>query len=206
MQYLVNRDSIAQDIYRGAAQPMITHVGPSDPDFLTVYDIDRGSGITYDPELGRQIIERRHDRGRRGARRRHLELRGREPAIRIKLVGRVEDERRDIADLVRAELEQAGFEVAITYDQFAPAVQKVYSTDPAAFEWHIYTEGWGRGAPERYDVGDVNSFNAPWLGNMPGWQEEGFWQYENPELDELGQTLFRASSTATRSATRSTGP
>ncbi|MEX1345016.1 MAG: hypothetical protein AB1Z63_10125, partial [Candidatus Limnocylindrales bacterium] len=31
----------------------------------------------------------------------------------------------------------------------------------------------------------------PWLGNMPGWREEGFWQYENEELDELGQTLFR---------------
>ena len=111
--------------------------------------------------------------------------------VRIKIVGRVEDERRDIADMVRAELEQAGFEVAISYEQFAPAVQKVYSTDPAALEWHIYTEGWGRGAPQRYDVGNVNSFNAPWLGNMPGWREEGFWQYENPELDELGKTLYR---------------
>ena len=40
-------------------------------------------------------------------------------------------------------------------------------------------------------IGGVNSFNAPWLGNMPGWQEEGFWQYENAELDELGQKLFR---------------
>ncbi len=111
--------------------------------------------------------------------------------IRIKLVGRVEDERRDIADLVRAELEAAGFEVAITYDQFAPAVQKVYSTDPAAFEWHIYTEGWGRSAPSRYDVGSVNAFIAPWLGQMPGWREEGFWQYENDELDTLGKTLYR---------------
>ena len=93
--------------------------------------------------------------------------------------------------MVRAELEQAGFEVAITYEQFAPAVQKVYSSDPAALEWHIYTEGWGRGAPQRYDVGNVNSFNAPWLGNMPGWREEGFWQYENAELDELGKKLYR---------------
>jgi peptide/nickel transport system substrate-binding protein len=189
MQYLVNREAIAQDIYRGAGQPMLTHVGPSDPDFLTIYDIDRGSGISYDPELARELIaeamtgagaelvdERWHFEGR---------------PIRLKLVGRVEDERRDIADLVRAELEAAGFEVAITYDQFAPAVQKVYSTDPAAFEWHIYTEGWGRSAPNRYDVGSVNAFIAPWLGQMPGWREEGFWQYEDEELDALGQTLYR---------------
>jgi peptide/nickel transport system substrate-binding protein len=189
MQFLINRDAIAQDIYQGAGQPMITHVGPSDPDFLTVYDIDRGSGISYDPELARELIGEAMTTA--GAELVDGRWTFEGQPIRIKLVGRVEDERRDIADLVRSELEQAGFEVAITYDQFGPAVQKVYSTDPQAFEWHVYTEGWGRGAPQRYDVGSVNSFNAPWLGNMPGWREEGFWQYENEELDELGQTLFR---------------
>ena len=189
MQYLVNRESIAQDIYQGAAQPMITHVSSSDPDFLTIYDIDRGSGFGYDPELARELITERMQRAE------GVELiddtwhfNG-EP-IRIKLIGRVEDERREIADLVRAELEEAGFNVAITYDQFGPAIQRVYSTDPQSFEWHIYTEGWGRSS-QRYDVGGVNSFNAPWLGNMPGWLEQGFWQYENEALDELGQTLFR---------------
>ncbi len=189
MQYLVNREAIAQDIYRGAGQPMLTHVGPSDPDFLTVYDIDRGSGIGYDPELARELITE----AMTGAGAELVDglwhFAG-EP-VRIKLIGRVEDERRDIADLVRAELEQAGFNVAITYDQFGPALQKVYSTDPAAFEWHIYTEGWGRSAPRRYDVGSVNAFIAPWLGQMPGWREEGYWQYENDELDALGQTLYR---------------
>jgi len=189
MQYLVNREAIAQDIYRGAAQPMITHVGPSDPDFLTVFDIDRGAGYGYDPELARSLISEAMIAA--GAELIDGTWHFEGQPIRIKLVGRVEDERRDIADLVRAELEQAGFEVAITYDQFAPAVQRVYSTDPAAFEWHIYTEGWGRGAPQRYDVGSVNSFNAPWLGNMPGWREEGFWQYENEELDRLGKALYR---------------
>lgn len=189
MQYLVNREAIAQDIYQGAGQPMVTHVGPSDPDFLTVYDIDRGSGIGYDPELARELIAEAMTAA--GAELVDGTWTYEGEPVRIKLVGRVEDERRDIADLVRAELEQAGFEVAITYDQFGPAVQRVYSTDPQAFEWHIYTEGWGRGSPERYDVGGVNSFIAPWLGNMPGWLEEGFWQYENDALDELGQTLFR---------------
>ncbi|HSM33111.1 MAG TPA: ABC transporter substrate-binding protein, partial [Anaerolineae bacterium] len=186
MQYLVNREAIAQDIYRGAGRPMLTHVGPSDPDFLTIYDIDRGSGIGYDPELARELIAEAMTGA--GAELVDGAWQYEGQPVRIKLVGRVEDERRDIADLVRAELEAAGFEVAITYDQFAPAVQKVYSTDPAAFEWHIYTEGWGRSAPNRYDVGSVNAFIAPWLGQMPGWREEGFWQYENEELDALGQT------------------
>ena len=32
---------------------------------------------------------------------------------------------------------------------------------------------------------------APWLGNMPGWLETGFWQYEQPELDAIGQQIYR---------------
>ena len=189
MQFLVDRQAIAQDIYQGAGQPMITHVGPSDPDFLTVYEIDRGSGITYDPELARDLIADAMTAAGAELVDGFWQFDGR--PIVLKLVARVEDERREIGDLLRVELEQAGFQVAQSYEQFAPAVQKVYSTDPQQFEWHLYTEGWGRGAPQRYDVGSVNSFNAPWLGNMPGWREEGFWQYENEELDELGQTLFR---------------
>ena len=189
VQYLVDREAIAQDVYRGAGQPMVTHVGPSDPDFLTVYDIDRGSGITYDPELARDLIAEAMTA--KGAELLDGVWHFEGQPVRIKLVARVEDERREIGDLLRTELEAAGFQVAQSYEQFAPAILKVYSTDPQAFEWHMYTEGWGRGAPERYDVGGVNSFNAPWLGNMPGWREEGFWQYENEELDALGQTLFK---------------
>src|SRR5690606_19106315 len=106
-------------------------------------------------------------------------------------IGRVEDERRDIADLIRVELEGAGFQVATSYLPFAAAVLSVYSTDPAIFEWHIYTEGWGRGAPQRYDYSNINQMYAPWLGNMPGWREVGFWQYEHEELDRIGKELFR---------------
>jgi peptide/nickel transport system substrate-binding protein len=189
MQYLIDRDFIAQDIYRGLAQPMITHVAPTELDFQTIYDIDRGSDIRYDPDFAHQQIdaamtaagaERVNDRWSFGS----------EP-IRIKVIARVEDERRQVGDLIKAALEGAGFEVAITYQQFAAAIQTVYSTDPAAFEWDLYTEGWSRGAAQRYDDSTINAMAAPWMGNMPGWREQGFWQYEDEEMDALGQRLFR---------------
>ena len=66
----------------------------------------------------------------------------------------------------------------------------MYSSDPVAFQWHLYTEGWGRSAPNRYDFSAVNQFAAPWMGNMPGWRAAGFWQYENDALDELGKRIF----------------
>ncbi len=191
VQYLVNRDSIAAEIYRGAAMPMLTHLSPTDFDYLTVFDVARSSDYRYDPERARAIIKREMEKA--GARlvNERWEFQGR--PVRLKFVIRVEDERREIGDLVRAELERAGFTVAPTYQQFAPAVLAVYSSDPQAFEWHLYTEGWSRGAPQRYDFASINSFAAPWQGNMPGWRESGFWQYENAQLDELGQRLFTGS-------------
>jgi len=189
VQFLIDRDFIARDIYRGTAAPMISHVSPQDHDFLTVYDIEIASGITYDPDYGRQLIEEgMTDAGAelRGG----MWMYGGQP-VRVKLIGRVEDERRNIADLLRLELERAGFRVAVSYLPFAAAINSVYSTDPAAFQWHIYTEGWGRSSLSRYDFSTANSMNAPWLGNMPGWQEIGYWQYKNDELDTLGKSLFR---------------
>jgi peptide/nickel transport system substrate-binding protein len=189
MQYLVNREFIARDIYRGNAVPMVTHVSPYDYDFLTVYDIDRGSGIRYDPEYARNQIAAAMKKA--GAEQVSGKWAFKGQPIRLRFIARVEDERRQIGDLVRAELDKAGFEVTMVYQTFAPAVLTVYSTDPKAFEWHLYTEGWGRGSTQRYDYGGANSFNAPWLGNMPGWQQVGFWQYQNDELDKLGQQLFK---------------
>ena len=189
MQYLVDREFIARDIFRGLAWPMVSHVSPLDFDFLTVYEVDRGSGIAYDPEFARDQIEQAMKEAGAELADDVWHFEGR--PVRLTLVGRVEDERRDLADLIRAELEQAGFQVAVSYQPFAPAVQRVYSTDPQVLEWHLYTEGWGRAAPTRYDFATVNQMTAPWLGNMPGWQEVGFWQYEHDELDRLGQQLFR---------------
>ncbi len=189
MQYLVDRDFIAQDLYQGLAQPMLTQVSPSDFDFLTVYDIDRGSGIRFDPEFARQQIAGAMTAA--GAELVDGRWRFQGDPVRLKFIARVEDERREIGDLVRSELDAAGFEVNIVYQAFAPAVLSVYSTDPASFEWHLYTEGWSRGGAQRYDVGSVNSFIAPWLGNMPGWREQGFWQYENALADEIGQKLYK---------------
>ena len=41
---------------------------------------------------------------------------------------------------------------------------------------------------------------------MPGWREEGFWQYENPELDELGKTLYRGEFKSREERDESTAP
>jgi len=189
MQYLVNREFVAREILQGMARPMVTHVSPTDFDYLTIYDIVWDQDIRYDPEFARSIIQDAMTEA--GAELVDGVWHYNGEPVPLKFIIRVEDERRELGDLVRAELTKAGFLVEPIYQPFAPAIQTVYASDPRLLSWHLYTEGWGRGAPQRYDFGTVNQMAAPWLGNMPGWREVGFWQYEHPQLDELGQKLFR---------------
>lgn len=191
LQYAVDRRFIAEEIYKGLAEPMLAHVGPFDYDYLTVYDELKGQDITYDPEFARDLVEQAMTGA--GATLQDDKWHYNDRPVQVKFIIRVEDERREVGDLIRAELDKLGFTVVPTYLNFAPAILSVYGTDPQVFQWHLYTEGWGRGAAERFDYGTANSMNAPWLGNMPGWQEVGFWQYENERLDELGQNLFQGN-------------
>jgi peptide/nickel transport system substrate-binding protein len=189
VQFLIDRDFIAGTIYGGRAVPMISHVSPLDYDELTVFETVRRSGIRYDPEFANQRIAEEMERAGATLSNGSWTFDGR-PVV-LKIVIRVEDERRDSGDLIRAALEGAGFQVQPVYQPFGPATLAVYASDPITFQWHAYTEGWGRSAPDRYDFGTINQMYAPWLGNMPGWLETGFWQYENEELDTVGQRLYR---------------
>ena len=190
MQFLVDRDFIANDIFQGRAIPMLSSISPLSYDQLTVFPVTSAANFRHDAELAKQQITTAMEAA--GA-----QLGGdgkwsfNGNGITLKIVTRVEDERRDIGDLVRAALEGLGFQVAPVYQQFGPATLAVYASDPKTFQWHIYTEGWGSGGANRYDDANINQFAAPWLGNMPGWQEVGFWQYENQDLDDIGKKIYR---------------
>ena len=188
LQYIVNRPFISQEIYKGFALPMLTHVSPSDFDFLTVFNLTKESRIAYDPDLAADLVSQAMTDA--GATLKDDFWHFNDQRINLKFIVRTEDERWDIGNDLRANLVQLGFSVTLIPQQFGPAIFTVYGTDPQLFQWHLYTEGWGRGAPERYDFGNINQMCAPWLGNLPGWQEVGFWQYEAPELDALGQRIF----------------
>ena len=191
MQHAVNRRFIAQEIYKGLAEPMLAQVGPFDYDYLTIYNQIKEQDITYDPDLARQMVDKAMTEAGAVLQDGVWHFNGR--PVRLNFIIRVEDERREVGDLIRTELGNLGFTVSPTYLSFAPAILSVYSSDPQLLQWHLYTEGWGRGSADRYDFGTINSMAAPWLGNMPGWQEVGFWQYENERLDELGKKLFQGS-------------
>lgn len=189
LQYIINRDYVASEIYKGMAIPMFAHISPFDLDYLTVYDIIREYNIRYDPEFAKKLVSDALTKA--GAILKNGKWYYGDELIRLKFIIRVEDERREIGDLIAAELDKLGFTVERIYQLFGPAILRVYGTDPKTFEWHLYTEGWGKATVEKYDYATINQMYAPWFGNMPGWQEVGYSQYENPELDSICKRIFR---------------
>jgi peptide/nickel transport system substrate-binding protein len=62
---------------------------------------------------------------------------------------------------------------------FGPAITRVYRTNPIDFQWHFYTEGWGKGALDRYDAGNLAQFGADVIGYLSGWGEPEYWNYRH---------------------------
>jgi len=194
LNYLVDRDYIVNQIYKGFAAPMVTFLSSYDPDFVTVYDIVAKYDFKYDPVTANNMITQALTKA--GA----TKVGGKwyyggKPIV-LNFIIRIEDERREIGDAFASALESMGFTVNRLYMAFGQAIPIVYGTDPAEHQWDLYTEGWGKGAPEKYDYSTINQFGAPWAGYMPGWQESGYWQYQNATIDDLGKKIFMGNFTS----------
>jgi peptide/nickel transport system substrate-binding protein len=188
LNYLINRDFIVKELFAGFGAPMVTYLTQWDYDYIANIDLILKYDFRYDPAYASQIIDQRMRA--LGAEKVGGKWFYQGKPVTIKFIIRVEDERRQIGDAIASDLEKAGFTVERLYMEFGPAIETVYNTDPAEFKWQIYTEGWGKTALLKYD-NDPGSFTAPWEGNMPGWATEGWWQYQNKELDDLTQKLYR---------------
>lgn len=194
LNFIANRDFVVNTLYRGYASPMYTFLSAYDPDYALIVDIILGYNFKYDPYYARKIVS--EEMTKAGA---YL-VGGKwyyagNPVV-LTFIIRIEDERRDIGEEFAKDLEFLGFTVERIITTFEVAIPKVYETNPADFEWHLYTEGWGKSAPDKYDSGVINQMCAPWYSWMPGWQEEGWWWYRNDFIDEYGLKIYLGEFTS----------
>jgi peptide/nickel transport system substrate-binding protein len=115
--------------------------------------------------------------------------------VTVKFAIRVDDptgrlrEGRYFADQV----EKTGIKVdRLEWDR-KKCVDVVYDGDPAEFEWHLYTEGWGAGATRAYWDVVIAQMYSPYFGNMPGWQSPDYWNYTQAEIDRLSQKTYNGN-------------
>jgi len=142
MNYVVDRDYIANEVYGGLAVPMVSHLASTDPDYAVIFDIVAAANFRVDLDYAKQLITP------------EMEAMGAElvdgkwmhngEPVTLKFWIRVEDERRDWGDSVASSLETIGFTIDRAYSEFGPAIAAVYGTDAYEHEWDLYTEGWGK--------------------------------------------------------------
>jgi peptide/nickel transport system substrate-binding protein len=109
--------------------------------------------------------------------------------VTIKFIIRVDDptgrllEGRYVAD----QIEKAGIKVDRQELDRSKASKLAYYGDPADYAWGIYTEGWGAGATRAWWDVSISQMYAPYYGYMAGGATEGFWNYQNDEIDRLSK-------------------
>jgi peptide/nickel transport system substrate-binding protein len=192
MQFVIDRDYVANEIFKGLAVPMYIWLSQYDPTYSVVADLISQLGIKYDLDYARSVVEQEMPKlgATKGADGKWY-CQGK-PVTIIGLI-RIEDERKDIGDAFASALEQLGFTVDRRYVTFDVAIQTIYGTDPAQFQWHFYTEGWGKGALDRWDTNSVAQYCASWFGYMPGWGTTGWYNFANATIDELTDKIYKGN-------------
>jgi peptide/nickel transport system substrate-binding protein len=188
LNYIVDRDYIIKNIYKGLAIARYAVYGAGDPNYVDVIDIIAKYKFIYNPALAKSIVFDVFERA--GAEFREGVWYYNGKPVQVIGIIRIEDERYDIGNLFADALEkELGIKVLRQFLPFGEAITKVYATDPKDFEWMFYTEGWGRVAIDRWDPWMVIQFGAPWLGWTPGWGEPTYWNYRNDTIDEITKPL-----------------
>ncbi|MFQ5857476.1 MAG: ABC transporter substrate-binding protein [Anaerolineae bacterium] len=187
MNWLVDRDFIAQEIYGGMAVPRYLAINSAFRDYARLVDVARQLELRYahDPERAREVITEEmealgaelvdgtwHSEG--------------EPVELIFLI-RTEDERRDVGDYVATLLEELGFVVKRDYRTAAEASPIWIRSDPNEGLFHVYTGGWVTTVVSRDQAGNFNFFYTPRGLAFPLWQA----YKPAPEFDEGADRLDR---------------
>lgn len=197
INWLIDRKKIVDEILLGAGEPAITAQTPGQPGTYRFNLVPAKLGMTVrgnekkalaDIEAAmKAAADLPENKGKLAKSGQFWTYNG-EP-VTIRFIIRVDDpsgrllEGRYIAD----QLEKAGLKVErLEYDR-SKAGKLVYSGDPAAWEWSMYTEGWGAGATRSWWDITISQMYSPYYGYMPGGATEGFWNYENTDIDAIAQ-------------------
>ena len=141
MNYLVDRNYVVQEIYKGLAIPKYTNLTTVFPDYARYADIAREleAKYAYDLDKADQIVTERMQVLGATKENDKWTYNG-EPVTLIELI-RTEDNRRPIGDYFANQLESIGFTVDRQYKTRSEASPIWSQGDPADGQWHIYTAG-----------------------------------------------------------------
>lgn len=187
LNWLVDREYIASELYGGLAEPRTLPLSTAFPDYARLAPRARALELeyAYQPERAEQVIRR--EMADLGAARRDGTWHYQGEPVVLKLLIRTEDTRREVGDYVANQLEGVGFAVDRLYRTADQAAPLWLGADPAAGQWHLYTGGWVSTVINRDQAQNFADFYTPQGRPAPLWQA-----YDPPPaLDRLARRLER---------------
>ena len=187
MNWLIDRDYIAEEIYGGLAVPRFLPLTTAFPDYARLADVARRLELhySYDPEKAKAVIAK--EMAKLGAKLVNQRWHYGGKPVRMILLIRTEDQRREIGDYVATLLENLGFVVERLYKTAAESSPIWIGGNPADGRWHIYTGGWVSLAIDRDQADMFNSYYTPRGRPDPLWQA----YKPSPRLDKVAEILDR---------------
>ena len=197
IQYIISRAYITQNIFQGSAGPMFTPWTSSETGYQYVQSVIDAFGLSEQPdvEYGKQLVEEgmqeaAEELAKMGY---TLEKKGGQwyfegEPVEITGLGRVEDERKDIAIYVAHQvLKDLGFKVSADIVDRRTASSMVYVSDPSSYEWNFYTEGWVSSSNVKFSISRIiQYYSSIWYApGLVGWK----WSPENTERVTLKEVL-----------------
>ncbi len=185
MNYLIDRNYVVQEIYKGLAIPKYTSLTTVFPDYARYADIAREleAKYAYDMDKADEIISARMEALGATKENDKWTFNG-EPIVLIMLI-RTEDNRRPIGDYFANQLESVGFTVDRQYKTRSEASPIWGQSDPAEGQWHIYTAGNINTQIARDEGTNFSGYYTPRAGSSPIYQA----YTPSPEFDEAALAL-----------------
>lgn len=170
MNWLIDRDYIAQQIFGGLATPRFFPMSTRFPDYTryhaTCYALE--TTYAYNPTRADSVIST--EMLAMGATQVNGTWYYQNQPITIILLIRVEDQRYDIGNYVADQLESIGFTTERLYRTSSEARVIWIQGDPADGLFHIYIGGWITTAVSRDDGSNFSFFYTPHDYPIPLWQ------------------------------------
>lgn len=194
MNFLISRKQIIDEILVGAGVPMYTPVIPGQPNSSRFGLVASKLGFTAAGNEKKALADIDAAMQKAAAADPKLAKKGQwwtydgDP-VAIKYLIRVDDPNLRLPEgrYIANQIEKAGIKVdRLEYDR-AKCSAIWNKTDPAEYQWTLYTDAWGGGQTYAFWDQNIAQMYAPWYAFMPGGGKAGTWQYENKELDDLTQ-------------------
>lgn len=191
INYIIDRNYIANDIFAGLAIPKWVSIISAFPDYGKLADVIKPMEFQYryDFEKGKQIIY--EEMAKMGATLVDGKWNYKGSPVVLKVLIRTEDQRKDIGIYTANQLDKLGFTTDRMLRRRTEASPIWNTGDPTLGQWNIYTGGWIAGIISLDDSSDPGFFYTP-LGGGAG--AGGFlsWAKPDPIFYEIATKLWRS--------------